>query len=331
MDSNYLSANDRLPKRASDWLITLADHPDDPILQDGFQTWLAASPENRRDWDEMNHAWRGLGEIGPLSASGSDAASPDQPEADQSANRQRDRSHRSILGAVACLVLAISAAMVWQSDTFRRWQADHVTGTAELQQVVLSDGSRVELAPRSAIDIAFTDKARRIRLLEGQAFFVVAPGDGRPFVVEAGDVEARDIGTEFDVRRSDEGAEIGVREGVVEVTLRGTSRAAELRPGDWIRVSGPDAMRQRRLEVDQIGSWQKGRLMVQDQPVSAVVDALRPYFAGSIVLIGDRLARQPITGAYNLADPLAALQAVAIAQGADIYRISPWLVVVTSQ
>lgn len=326
-------ANDGLPGRASEWLMALADRPDDAALRAGLQRWLAASAENRLDWEQMNQAWQGLGEIGPLvGPASSDPETSVPPRGDAAGRRHASVASRHVsMGSLAALMLVVSVALAWRADVLVRWQADHFTGTAERQQFVLDDGSRVDLAPRSALDVAFSGRERRVRLLQGQAFFVVAAGDRRPFVVEAGDVEARDIGTEFDVLAGGAGTEVAVREGIVEVTAAGLARAAELRAGDWMRIAGAGAVAHGRRDADQIGAWQRGRLMVQAQPVGAVVDALRPYYAGTIVLIGDRLARQPLTGAYNLADPVGALRAVAAAQGADVYRVSPWLVVVSGE
>jgi transmembrane sensor len=240
-------------------------------------------------------------------------------------------SRRRVIGALAGIALAACVALVWGGDALLYMQADQMTATAELRSIRLDDGSRVDLAPRSAIDIDFSDRARRIRLLQGQAFFVVAAGDRRPFVVEAGVVEARDIGTEFDVRTGGDGTEVAVREGIVEVTIPGKPGATELLAGDRIRVATPTATNRGHLDVGAIGAWRKGRLMVENQPVATVVDALRPYFPGAVVLIGDRLAQQPLTGVYNLADPMSALHAVAGAQGASVHRVSPWLVVIAGE
>lgn len=320
MQSTSQSANDGLPRRASEWLVALADRPDDPALKAGLERWLAASPDNRRDWDSMNEVWRGLGEIGPLAAPAGEARGPAR-----SAGRTR-----KFVGSLAGLALAACLAFAWGPDLLLRLQADQVTATAELRQLMLDDGSKVELAPRSAVAVDFSARERRLRLLRGQAFFIVAPGDRRPFVVEAGNIEARDIGTEFDVATGGEGTEVAVREGIVEVTTAGASGAAELRAGDWIRVAHAGGGTKRgHLEADAVGAWRSGRLMVENQPVSAVVDALRPYFSGSVLLIGDRLARQPLTGSYKLGDPVAALRAVASAQGASVHRVSPWLIVIT--
>jgi len=318
MQSTSHSANDGLPRRASEWLVALADRPGDPALEAALQRWLAANPDNRRDWDQMNEVWQGLGDIGPLAAPAGEADGP---------SRLAWRTRR-IAASLAGLALAACLAFAWGPDAMLRLQADQMTATAELRHLVLDDGSKVELAPRSAIAVDFSNRERRLRLLQGQAFFVVVAGDRRPFVVEAGGVEARDIGTEFNVATGGEGAEVAVREGIVEVTTAGAPGKAELHAGDWIRVAAGGTSRG-QLDADGVGAWRSGRLMVENQPVSAVVDALRPYFSGSVLLIGDRLAREPLTGSYRLGDPVAALRAVASAQGASVHRVSPWLIVIT--
>lgn len=324
MQSTSHSANDGLPRRASEWLVALAERPDDPALQAGLQGWLAASPDNRRDWEQMNDVWQGLGEIGPLAEPDSAASAAPSPP-----GRPRwTAPRRRIVGSLAGLALAACLALAWSPDVLLRLQADQVTATAEVRRLVLDDGSRVELAPHSAIGIDFSSRERRLRLLQGQAFFVVAAGDRRPFVVEAGSVEARDIGTEFNVGTGEEGTEVAVREGIVEVTTAGAPGVAELRAGDWIRIASTGGTRRGHLEADVVGAWRNGHLMVENQPVASVVDALRPYFSGSVLLIGDRLARQPLTGAYNLGDPVGALRAVASAQGASVHLVSPWLLVI---
>lgn len=336
MHSTSRPANDGQPRRASEWLVALADHPDDAALRADLQSWLDASPDNRRDWEQMSDLWQGLGEIGALAGPDDEAAGGGPQPLRPSVGRQLRQglaavSRRRTAGSLAGVALALCLALAWGPDVLLRVQADQTTATAELRRLVLDDGSRVELAPRSAMAVDFSDRERRLRLLQGRAFFVVAAGDRRPFVVEAQGVEARDIGTEFDVRTGGGETEVAVREGVVEVTRPGTAGVAELHAGERIRIASSGATDRGRLDADTIGAWRKGRLMVENQPVAAVVDALRPYFSGAVLLIGDRLARQPLTGAYNLADPVGALRAVASAQGASVHRVSPWLLVIAGE
>jgi transmembrane sensor len=305
MDRSATPANDLTPRSASEWLIAMGARPRDRLLRARFDSWLAASADNRRDWEEINGTWEALGTLAPP--------------------RLR---HRRILAGCLAASIALILGIGWGPDTLRRLQSDYVTSTAELRTLTLEDGSEISLGPQTALDVTYSGHERRLRLREGEAFFVVAPGDRRPFVVEAGGFEARDIGTAFDVTTGAEGTVIAVREGLVEVTPRKPGQPAErVHPGSSLRIDRDGARHRLAVAPAQIASWRQHQLVVESQSVEAVVSSIRPYFSGTIVVRGEHFARQPLTGVYDLADPVAALRAVAAAQGAGFHRISPWLVV----
>jgi transmembrane sensor len=85
------------------------------------------------------------------------------------------------------------------------------------EQQVLSDGSVVELKPGARIRVAFTAARRRVVLEEGEAHFQVAKNPQRPFVVVAGAVQFRAVGTAFSVQRGQREVELFVTEGRVAV------------------------------------------------------------------------------------------------------------------
>ena len=59
----------------------------------------------------------------------------------------------------------------------------------------LDDGTVVELNGGAEIEVQFTAAERRLRLVRGEAHFQVAKNPLRPFVVEAGGVAVRAVGT----------------------------------------------------------------------------------------------------------------------------------------
>jgi transmembrane sensor len=306
MDRSVNPANDPAPRRASEWLIAIGERPRDGALRARLDSWLAASAENRRAWEEINGTWEALGRLAPA----------------------RPRSRARVLAGCIAASIALFFVVGWGADTLRRLSSDHVTGVAELRSLKLEDGSDVSLAARTMLDVVYTDGERRIRLREGEAFFIVAPGDRRPFIVEAGGLEARDIGTAFDVKTGTEATEVAVQEGIVEVTTPKSGLPVErLQAGASLRIDSAGGRRRGQLAASQIAVWRQSQLVIDSQSVEAVVDSIRPYFSGTVIVRGDRFARQPLTGVYNLADPIAALRAVAAAQGASVHRLSPWLVV----
>ena len=117
--------------------------------------------------------------------------------------------------------------------------------------------------------------------------------------------------------------EVAVREGVVDVLSK------RLTAGDWVSLTAGGRMQQGHGPPEEIASWIQGRLVVKNRPVAEIVEEIRPYFYGVILLRGDTLAQTPLTGVYTLDDPAAALLAVAQSEGAKLYRISPWVIVLS--
>jgi transmembrane sensor len=326
-----IPANHDAPASASDWLIALGEQPANDELRARFEAWLAASPDHRSDWAEISRTAKVLGSAEPAHRHewGEFVRRRKAERAAASRAATAGPRRRQVIG-LGALAAAACLALVFGGNLMLRIEADHMTATAEQRRVQLADGTVVLLAPESAIDVAYGESARRVRLLKGRAYFEVA-ADRRPFAVQAREVEARDIGTAFDVGLDARGVDVGVREGIVDVSAaRVPAAIAErLEAGDWVRVTTTGRIERDRLPADQVASWMQGQLVVKNRPVGEVVDALRPYFDGLVVLRGATLTNQPLTGVYNLSDPVEALRAVARAQGATLQRISPWLIIIS--
>lgn len=314
-----------LPTRASEWLLALSEAPGDTRLLAAFRAWLAASPDHARDWEEMERTYRLMGLTVPAFRTRWAPPAPPPPPA---ARRAAVPVRRRVVAGVTAL--AAGLALMVASGLPLRLSADAVTATAETRALRLDDGSTVHLAPQSAVAVALSAGERRVRLLQGEAFFDVAPDPNRPFVVTAGAVETTVLGTAFDVRMLGDETWVGVQRGRVRVddTL-GTPPVSEtLEAGDWVSL-GPEHSRARGQQPPaQMAAWTQGDLIARDTPVAAVLDAIRPYFPGFIIVRGDTLARQPLTGVYRLSDPAEAVRAIAETQGASVRRLSPWLLVV---
>lgn len=82
----------------------------------------------------------------------------------------------------------------------------------------LPDGTTVELNAAAEITVAFTPEVRHVTLVRGAAHFQVASNPARPFVVHAGNVEARAVGTAFAVQFGAHDIGVLVTEGKVRVT-----------------------------------------------------------------------------------------------------------------
>jgi transmembrane sensor len=123
------------------------------------------------------------------------------------------------LGMVA--ILALSAWVVL-SFTINR-NPDNELYFTETRSTIepwtqrLPDGSMVRLNANTKVEVSFTPKYRRVKLLQGEAHFSVAKMPDRPFRVFAGEVRVQAVGTAFNVRLTQDEVDVLVTEGTVEV------------------------------------------------------------------------------------------------------------------
>jgi transmembrane sensor len=116
---------------------------------------------------------------------------------------------------------ALAVAAVWWVGSSRREAASreqHYATTVDgYERVSLADGTMVELNSASEVAVQFSPAERRVRLVRGEAHFTVAKNKARPFLVEAGAVAVRAVGTAFNVRLGGKEVEVLVTEGKVAV------------------------------------------------------------------------------------------------------------------
>jgi transmembrane sensor len=127
--------------------------------------------------------------------------------------------------AAACalwLWLATRAPVPAGPLTTRGGAALLTLGAVQPVQAELSDGSRIELAAESRVDVLDNDATRFVSALRrGAGRFEVEPGGPRRWTIEAGLATIEVVGTAFTVRRTDTEVEVAVEHGVVLV--RGAS------------------------------------------------------------------------------------------------------------
>ena len=140
------------------------------------------------------------------------------------------------------------------------------------------------------------------------------------------------LGTGFDVRRNEAGTDVAVEHGLVRVGLDASVPpvAEMLEAGQSASVSWQGEVARGQLPAGQVAAWRQNQLIAQDQPLGTVIDGLRRYYPGRIIITDDALATRPVTGVYNLADPLAALRGIARAQNAVVRQVTPWVLLVSA-
>jgi transmembrane sensor len=190
--------------------------------QDEFSQWLAADSRHgealalhRWGWDELDRLTGLQTSLGAV------------PDPDLFAPRTRTRAKIIRWFAPLTLGLAATVAALFYFNaqpaiTPGTPTAGVATQTpsalaAPCERQTLDDGSVVELNRGASIEVAFTAAERRVRLVRGEANFTVAKNPARPFIVSAGGVDVRAVGTVFNVRFDQAAVEVVVSEGRVKV------------------------------------------------------------------------------------------------------------------
>lgn len=329
MAAGLESSAERAAREATDWLIFLEDAPNDAALRARFAVWLAADAANKRAWDETIRAYDLIGPAASAENAPVRAVAATAHRA-RAAIRRPIIARRMAAGAVGA-ALAACCVLAFAPGPLLHWRADYVTGTGQQRTVHLADGTAIQLGAGSAIAVDDSGARRQVRLLSGRAFFEVTHDARRPFAVLVHGVRATDLGTGFEVAMDADGAEVAVTHGAVRVDDDAAPSVSErLGPGQWAHVSWAGQSTLGRRQPGEIAAWRRGQLIASNTPVTDVVDQLRPYFGGMIVLADNDFARRRVTGVYDLHNPAEALRALAQARpGVAVHRITPWLLVIS--
>lgn len=257
-----------------------------------FAAWRRI-PANAEAYAKVERLWETAGGL---------ASDPDIERMAETAARPKEtRRRQSPLGYLAAAgagaALVVCAIVGWnilQPSTYG-------TGVGERRTIALADGSSVTLDTASRISVRLSGDRRSIRLIEGQAMFDVAADPSRPFVVSAGGVEVRALGTRFDVRRMNGGARVILAEGRVSVTKADASGGWTLTPGQQVVTTQPSPLVE-AVNVAAATSWTTGRLIFDHTPLREAVAEMNRYSSVKVELASPQLAQTPVSGAFNAGD-----------------------------
>jgi len=238
----------------------------------------------------------------------------------------RRRPVVSALAGIAAMLMLLFAGFE-AGDMWNRYNADYVTHTGQYQTIELPDGSMAHMNTASAFSIDFSGDVRRVNLASGEVIFDVAKDADHPFVVAALDGEAVAVGTVYGVRIKNDCAKVTVQEGIVEVR-NGAGPALRLSAGEQgAYQSGQAPELNANADIATYGSWQRGKLIFNSQPLGAVIAEAQRHTSGRIVVARDALRDMKVTGVFETAALDDLLQSIEQTTGAHVLKL-PLLTVI---
>lgn len=257
--------------------------------------WLSASARNRIEYERLADLWSALDHV----------ADPRRNAAHRVA-RPTVTSRRAFLAGGAALAAASVVAIANPPDFLA---ADHATGTGELRNVSLSDGSSVELDADSALALDFRESARDVRLLRGRAFFDVATDSTRPFSVLAGDGRVTALGTRFIVHEWAGAVSVAVTESAVAVRAP-DGAGAVVGAGQTVSYDRRQLGPVRPVDVESETAWRRGKLIFEDRPLAQVLADIGRYRPGIIRVTDGDLLDLRVSGIFDVSNPDGVLDVI---------------------
>ncbi|MBL9206106.1 MAG: FecR domain-containing protein [Opitutaceae bacterium] len=289
-----------------------------------FLEWLEADPRHGEAMREMDETWEhldGLKEIRRW-----------RRQVPAAVSRVRTVWFApALIGAAALVALVFFVAPNVRTSASGEHYA--VAAGGGMKKVELPDGSVVHLNASSRVSVRYSAAQRRVELQEGEAHFAVTKDARRPFVVVAGDVAVKAIGTAFNVRREPQGVAVFVTEGKVRLDDAGKgesllprasqARATPIAPGsgaeDELLVAGQRAVvplssaspstpaavtpvvvaPMAPAEMREALAWQGLQLEFDQMPLAQVVADFNRYNSHQLEIADPRLAQQTFGGSFR--------------------------------
>lgn len=291
-----------IASQASAWLAR-RDRGFTPAEQDAYLEWLRADSRHGAAVTRIEAAWNSLDQLSEWRPAHSSRPNPDLLAVPR-------RKRWAVWGSAVAMAAAFAVMLVVAGPFFDSAPTARAVRHSEVR--TLADGSVVELNRDAEIAVDFSDTERVINLLRGEAHFTVAKNPARPFIVTAGGVRVRAVGTVFNVRMAGEAVDVLVTEGKVridppkpaEVDL--VVNAAMLHAGERTVVSAsqptpvpPAVVAASEREIEEALSWQGLRIEFNDTPLADAIAEFNRHSGTRFEIADDAIASLRIGGNFR--------------------------------
>jgi transmembrane sensor len=287
-----------IARQAAEWFILFSEGELSQAQQQQLDGWRNSHPDHERAWQSAMQVSQRAGKL-PTHIGTTVLRRPTR------VNRRQ---------AVTTLVMLMTAAPAgWFAYRHMPREGRFTTASGEQRNIVLPDGTRIQLNTATEIDLAYDDNQRLVILRQGEIYIETAPDPlavtkpARPFSVRTHDGNVRAIGTRYVVRQYADHSHAAVLQGAVEITpTHGNGQVKRLYAGEQAGFTD------RSIDavvpfVQQDALWTSGMLAVENMRLDQFAAELQRYRSG-IVRCDPEVAALEITGAFQLNDADGILQ-----------------------
>ena len=307
MAADVTAPADDIVRTAIDWMVRLQSGAATAQEHEACRRWRAEQPQHELAWQRLQSLSERVATLPRTLAHGSIGD-----------GETRSRHNRRVAIKALCLVAGVGlvATGAGMATPWPALMAEYSTRVGERRRVLLADGSVLELNSATAIDAAYDDQRRLIKLHRGEVLITTAGEEGRPyrpFMVHTRVGQARALGTRFQLRDSAAGMRLAVYQGAVAFEAAGAARAANA-----VRVdAGQQGLFDRQGLVGRLSpaneqtlGWVDGVIVADRMPLGELVAELDRYLPGRL-RCDPAVASLPISGVFPLDQPARILAAIA--------------------
>ena len=261
--------------------------------QAALDAWLESSPAHRVAYVRIEATWKRTDRLAAL-------------RRPMRAPAQRAHPQRSLwlkIGAALGLA-AFTAAAITGNILTRSHEQTFETPVGGREQVILGDGTKIELNTDTAVRVSLDDNSRSITLDRGEAFFQVRHDAEHPFVVTAGNHRVTDLGTEFSVRRDSDRVLVSLIEGRArfespEAGIRASS--LEMSPGDEVLATheGVTLVKKPVAILKTTLGWRHGVVVFSNTALADAAEEFNRYSRKKIEFADPRIGNLRIEGTFK--------------------------------
>ena len=234
------------------------------------------------------------------------------------------RNHTYLKVAATLLILLIAGLVIWQSADLpetedKAMMVPQIVKRSEAGQkinITLPDGSKVVLNALASVTYPKEfDQERRLITLSGEAFFEVKEDQNRPFIVVTDNLEARVLGTSFNINNNS----VALLTGKLEVTNKDVQQEGiVLVPGQKvIHDNSKNSLYKTYYDYQREIAWKDGIIYFEDANYAEISNTLENWYGVTFILQDKHNYNWSYTGMFDNASLEEVLERISYLEGFD--------------
>ncbi|MBB6228764.1 transmembrane sensor [Polymorphobacter multimanifer] len=263
--------------------------------------WIAEHPAHGVAFAKAEAAWEISGRLKEVA-----------PRIDPEAIAGPAGRFEAVVGRRQVIAAIFATAFIGTAATVAVQKASAVvryrTAVGEARRFRLEDGSSIFLNTNSAVEIAIRERSRFVRLLRGEASFIVAADHPAPLVIDAEGTTLQARGGGFNVRLRPDVLELTVVDGMVRVAGlegagsegRGDVRVVAATQGAAIRGGSVAMTALSSMQAARRLAWQSGIVEFRGETLAQAVDEFNRYRVSPLVIGDPEIASVRVEGRFRV-------------------------------